>query len=307
MRALDFSLDVLVAVLKSVPTVIFALFGLVLCWLCILAVYICFLRMSLCMGRESVEGFQFEWPFPKKPSLFYRFCSNTVLTSVFLVSKLLFAFNLNKITVVNKDKLLSLIRDRSRPLITVANHRSNLDDPLLWTIFSFREFISGRSRFRYILAAHNICFTNAWHTAFFSLGRCVPVVRGIGVYQRAVDFCIDMLAENKWVHVFPEGKVTPKPIRIKWGVARMIMESPIPPLVVPIWAERMGEVFTSDPPFRPHFGKHVNVTVGDVLDMKEYVNRFDGKTEIERRKAIADIVQEHLFALGRKVNSSSTP
>uniref|UniRef100_A0A0M3HFR6 Tafazzin family protein n=1 Tax=Ascaris lumbricoides TaxID=6252 RepID=A0A0M3HFR6_ASCLU len=57
---------------------------------------------------------------------------------------------------------------------------------------------------------------------FFSLGLCVPVVRGAGVYQRGVDFCIEKLAENRWVHVFPEGKVTPHPIRIKWGVARMV-------------------------------------------------------------------------------------
>lgn len=50
----------------------------------------------------------------------------------------------------------------------------------------------------------------------------MPIVRGAGVYQKGVDFCIDKLSENQWIHIFPEGKVTPFPIRIKWGVARMV-------------------------------------------------------------------------------------
>lgn len=58
--------------------------------------------------------------------------------------------------------------------------------------------------------------------SFFSLGRCIPVVRGDGVYQYGVDFCVDKLSDNGWVHVFPEGKVTANAVRIKWGVARMV-------------------------------------------------------------------------------------
>ncbi|VDM12617.1 unnamed protein product [Wuchereria bancrofti] len=251
---------------------------------------------------DKSYGFQFQWPFPKNPNALYRFASKATLIVVLSACKLIFSLNMNRISVINKNRLLSALENKSRPLITVSNHRSNMDDPLIWCLFTWREFFSNISRFRYTLAAHNICFTKAWHTWFFSLGKCVPIVRGEGVHQKGVDFCIEKLAENQWVHVFPEGKVTPIPIRIKWGVARMIMESPNPPILLPIWIHQMADVWPQSKPYYPRVGKHVTVLIGCEVDMKEHMWRFRTGSERERRKALADFVQEKLFNLGAQID-----
>ena len=35
--------------------------------------------------------------------------------------------------------------------------------------------------------------------------QAIPILRGDGVYQKAVDYCIALLNEGAWIHVFPEG------------------------------------------------------------------------------------------------------
>ncbi|KAJ3300478.1 hypothetical protein HK104_000063 [Borealophlyctis nickersoniae] len=79
---------------------------------------------------------------------------------------------------------------------------------------------------------------------FFGAGQVIPIVRGDGIYQPAMDLALEKLNLNRWVHIFPEGKVHQGDaiLPFKWGVARLIMESKTPPIVIPWLHESGGSV-----------------------------------------------------------------
>lgn len=264
-------------------------------------------RTGTLVDRQTADdGFKFPWPFPKARSLLYRMRSYLTIGFVASLSKLLFVGGANKLVVHNKDRFMNLWQDRSRPMITISNHRCNIDDPLMWSFISTREMCRNIDRHRYTLAAHNICFSKRWHTVFFSLGRCVPCVRGDGVYQKGMDFCVEMLGENGWVHVFPEGRVTEEPIRFKWGVGRLIEDSLSPPIILPIWCTNMASVWPPHPPYYPRFGYKVDVHIGEPFDSKAILEEISMKKDwslLKRRKYITDALQTELFRLGEKVGN----
>lgn len=169
-----------------------------------------------------------------------------------------------------------------------------------------------RSRMRWSLAAHDICFTNALHSCFFALGKCVPVVRGAGVYQvraarpvpsrvprpspalqsvcpqPAMDFCVERLSRGEWVHIFPEGRVNvaKEHIRFKWGVGRLVADCGAAPLIVPVWHEGMDRVLPNQEPYLLNFRKQVFLNVGEpiqihhLLDKSVFIRQIIDRTTI---------------------------
>jgi monolysocardiolipin acyltransferase len=81
---------------------------------------------------------------------------------------------------------------------------------------------------------------------------------------------------HSWVHIFPEGMIhqaTDKTMRyFKWGVARLILEPPECPDVVPMFIEGTDQVMHESrtfPRFIPRIGKDISVTFGRELDVEE--------------------------------------
>ncbi|CAN6440135.1 unnamed protein product [Victoria cruziana] len=212
-----------------------------------------------------------------------------IFAAVGAFSKVVATF-LNSTSIHNSETLLHLVRRRppGTPLLTVSNHMSTLDDPLLW---GFKGFPSTDSNLgRWSLAAEDICFKNSMLAYFFRIGKCIPISRGAGIYQENMNEALDRLSDGEWLHTFPEGKVYQDncPIRrLKWGTASLIVRAPVTPILLPIvhcgFQEVMPEkfFFGRRPPL-PLCKKKIDVVVGEPME-------FD---LVELRQAARSIPQE---------------
>lgn len=119
--------------------------------------------------------------------------------------------------------------------------------------------------------------------------------------QDAVNFCIEILARGEWLHVFPEGKVnmTKELLRLKWGLGRMVYESPVVPIVIPLWHVGMEEILPNYPPYYLRTGKKITINIGEPIDLNDLVKKLrEAKvSDEEARKAITDKIQVELYKL----------
>lgn len=181
---------------------------------------------------------------------------------------------LNSTSVQNPETLIRLVRSRPQgvPLITVGNHMSTMDDPLMW---GFKGFPTTDARVqRWVLAAEDICFRNSMLSYLFRLGKCIPIKRGGGIYQEHMEEALERLSDGAWLHTFPEGKICQDdaPIRrLKWGTASLIDRAPVTPIVLPIIHRGFEEVlpeksfFGRRPPV-PLWNKDIRIIVGEPIE-----------------------------------------
>lgn len=285
------------------------------------------------------------------PSTFWRAVSHQTLLGVATLCRG-FLYGLNTTEVHGLADFLDLLksradpRERQRGLLTVSNHVSVMDDPLIWGVlpFSFQAY-HGYLNNRFSFGSHDICFKGGILSHFFTMGQVLPTHRlahsphggptqpamgeairlfhriptgvltttswafddhavpdrtpswprdpvdpftdpsqlgpGLGPYfsSQPADTRIyhapSRYACNQyaWIHIFPEGMIHQSPnynMRyFKWGVARLILEPPTCPDVVPMWIEGTDQIMHESrtfPRFLPRAGKRVSVTFGSKLD-----------------------------------------
>ncbi|KAF9547722.1 hypothetical protein EC957_007887 [Mortierella hygrophila] len=250
----------------------------------------------------------------------WAFGSKAIMGGVAAVSKIFMTFG-SYTSVYNMNPFLKILydTDRTRPLLTVTNHTSTADDPLLWGALPWKAYNTPTRTIRYALGAQELCYPNAPVGHFFRCGQIVPIIRGNGIYQPAIDKSINLLRTGRWVHIFPEGKInqTDQLIRLKWGVGRILMEYGGPtiaeggkpinevemPIVVPIYHLGMEDILrlypNNDSPIFPKLGMPLTIVFGEPIEfgslMQEYKEGRIG--EVEARVKMTERVFEALEEL----------
>ncbi|GMK57045.1 hypothetical protein CspeluHIS016_0308850 [Cutaneotrichosporon spelunceum] len=169
-------------------------------------------------------------------------------------------------------------KHRRRGVITISNHNSLVDDPMMWSLlptttsFPFARPWYTCANNRWTLGASDVMFTNAVLSKFFSLGQVIETVRGGGIYQPGVDDAIRKVEEGGWIHIFPEGRINQSGSnpngglhRFKWGVGRIIMDAEVMPEIIPIWISGFDQIMNEErkfPRWIPRAGANVSITVG---------------------------------------------
>ncbi|KAL3692496.1 hypothetical protein R1sor_006147 [Riccia sorocarpa] len=185
----------------------------------------------------------------------------------------LFTSVLSRTRVHNLQTLLDLVQSRPRdtPLVTVSNHMSTLDDPLMWGIKGLP--MTNPKLSRWTLTAEDICFTNPLFSYFFRLGKCLPIRRGAGIYQPYMEDALDVINKGDWLHTFPEGKLSQEdgPMRrLKWGTASLIARASLQPIVLPIAHSGFEKILPENfmfgrRPFLPLPFKNITIVVGEPM------------------------------------------
>ena len=187
---------------------------------------------------------------------------------------------MNSHKIHNIEALRQVLANRPPgvPLITYSNHTCVLDDPLILALLTPSIFSTGKN-LRYTLGAEEVClggsFLHRW--LFIKAGRVIPIRRGEGPFQPAMDQAIRLLNQGNWLHVFVEGKVYPDSSTlhtpIRHGIARLILECRPKPWILPIVHTGMEHIKPYGA-YIPSLLKQVDIYIGKMIDGGDMVNKL---------------------------------
>lgn len=212
----------------------------------------------------------------------------------------------NRTKVHNLDRLLRVVekpREGDRPLLSVSNHQSIMDDPGLWCGILPWWRISP-NKVRWSICTEDVFFAAPFVTPFMAAGNTLPLDRSGSLNQPSFRFFWEKLNQDKsWCHIFPEGRIWQDwrfaadeahlgPFKV--GVGKMIAhcKEGAEPIIIPMFHKGMDKIVpevqlkqkqgkrvkTSKPAVKlPLIGKKVEVWVGEPFDVRDTVQRFREK------------------------------
>lgn len=171
---------------------------------------------------------------------------------------------LNELETAGRERFEALRQRGERGLLTISNHVSLFDDPILTS-----SFVSGPYRtVRWVGADALNFFGSPLKSWLFTAGKSVPIIRGAGVGQPGMTFLRDRLVSGDWVHMFPEGGRTRDPEArlagdFKSGTGWLVAEAR--PLVLPFYHYGMHRVLPVGS-VRPRRGNRIRLLFGEPVD-----------------------------------------
>lgn len=196
------------------------------------------------------------------------------------------AFNVfTRSSVHNREGMRAAVegREPGRPLLTVCNHVSTVDDPFVISVVAPFRSMMRQETARWGWCAQEICFGHGpVLSRLFASGQLAPVSRGAGLDQPAVRWALEHMDRGRWFHVFPEGMCAGDPARplgaLRWGVGRLAADCAHPdPLIVPFHHVGMHRVLplVGGGGRLPAAGQRVTVVVGEPVSVRDLVERHE--------------------------------
>lgn len=184
------------------------------------------------------------------------------------------------------------------PFLFVSNHVSMLDDAFLDPLLFFPR---GLWDYRF-MPYHTPERKNFYRGPIFSWimehAKCLPLTRGMGIYQPGIQQIIDKLKGGSSVHIYPEGTRTRTGNigRGQPGVGRIIHQSQCP--VIPCYHSGLNEVMPLGRKI-PKPGKKITIIIGKPIRFEKYAHR---ESNIKTWQSIADEVIQAIRDLRDKMN-----
>lgn len=140
-----------------------------------------------------------------RPSLPWRIGSSLTMGMVGGICRS-FLHGLSNIETFGLQRFLERLEERrdvgarERGLLTVANHVSVLDDPLIWGVLPYRHAFNPENH-RWSLGSYDLCFQNKALSTFFTLGQVLPTHRSAyspygGLFQPTMTQAIRILSSQ---------------------------------------------------------------------------------------------------------------
>jgi len=209
----------------------------------------------------------------------------------------------------------ALQRPAGQALITVCNHVSAIDDPLVVANIVPQEYYDKPQSLRWTLCASDRCFKYAALAPLFTAAKVLPVTRGGGLAQTGMRAAEERLAQGDWVHIFPEGTRSRNPERmlpVRKGVGRLVAAaaegSQHAPLVVPFVHSGMEGVMPVGSSL-PAFDGKVRVVVGEPIRVDDLLAaaKVQGWGEDALYVAIAQRVGQRLHTMHATLMAGDAP